>query len=58
MDKRMERKLRKKGRKLLRWARKNGIDRVDIYVNAESGFMHCYTGDGSTACVLEFMREE
>lgn len=54
-DKKMQRKLRKRAKRLLRWARKNGVGCVDIYVNAESGFMHAYGPDGAT--VLEFADE-
>ena len=51
-DKKMQRKLRKQAKRLLKWARKNGVDRVDIYVNAVDGFMHVYGPEGAT--VLEF----
>lgn len=41
-NEKVERKLRKHARKLLRLARKANASRADVYVNAESGFMHCY----------------
>lgn len=54
--KKIERKLKKHARKLLRLARKADMDRADVYVNAESGFMHCYVmRDGvTTADVVDW----
>jgi hypothetical protein len=55
-EKKLHRKLRKRGMKLIEWARRNGIDRVDVYVNAESGFFHVYVPDGES--VLDFVDGE
>ena len=54
-EKKLERELRKRCRKLIKWARKNGIEeRVDLYVNPKNGFYHGYTGPIS---VIEFTEE-
>ena len=54
-EKKLERKLRKRCRKLVKWACKSGIDEpVSIYVNPKSGFYHGYTGPIS---VIEFAEE-
>lgn len=50
----LERKLRKKAVKLLRWARKNGVDSVDVYVNPLTGFVHAYSGNAS---LIDFIRD-
>ena len=51
-EKKLERKLRKRCRKLIKWARENGFDEpVSLYVNPKSGFYHGYTGPIS---VIEF----
>lgn len=55
-DKKMQRKLRKQCKKLLKWARKNGVGRVDVYVNAETEFAHAYIPDG--ASYIDFMGGE
>ena len=54
-EKRMQRKLRKQCKKLLKWAKKNGVERVDVYVCADSGFMHAYIPGGES--YISFMDE-
>lgn len=41
-----EKRLRKQCKKLYKWCRKHGIERVDIYVNATDGFGHAFVPDG------------
>lgn len=54
-EKKLERKLRKRCRKLIKLARKNGFDEpVSIYVNPKSGFYHGHIGPIS---VIEFAEE-
>ena len=54
-EKKLERKLRKRCRKLIKWACKNGFDEpVSIYVNPKSGFYHGHIGPIS---VIEFAEE-
>lgn len=54
-EKELKRKLRKRARKLVKWARRNGIDEpVSLYVNPKSGFYHGYTGPVD---VIEFAEE-
>ena len=55
-DKKMQRKLRKQAKRLLKWARKNGVDRADVYVNAETEFVHAYIPHG--ASYTDFMGGE
>ena len=50
----IERKLRKMAVKLLRWAQKNGVDSVDVYVNPLTGFVHAYSGNAS---FIDFIRD-
>lgn len=58
--KKVERKLKKHARKLLRLARKADMDRADVYVNAETGFMHCYVmrDDVTTADVVDWEEQQ
>lgn len=54
-EKKLERKLRKRCLKLIKWARENGIDEpVSLYANPKSGFYHGYTDSIS---VIEFAEE-
>ena len=53
-DDKLERKLRKRAKKLLKWARKNGVKRADVYVNALTGFVHAHSGD---AVVMDYIRD-
>jgi len=41
-----EKRLRKQCKKLYKWCKKHGIERVDIYVNATDGFGHAFVPDG------------
>jgi hypothetical protein len=53
--KKLERKLRKQAKRLLRWAHKNGIhERVDVYINPDSGFAHAFVSNGE-ATVFEYL---
>ena len=54
-EKKLERKIRKRCRKLIKWARRNGFDEpVSIYVNPKNGFYHGYIG---LVDVIEFAEE-
>ena len=55
-DKKMRRKLRKQCKRLLKWCKRNGVGRVDVYVNAESEFVHAYIPDGPS--YIDFMGGE
>ena len=56
-EKKLERELRKRCLKLVKWARKNGIDEpVSLYVNPKSGFYHGYTGPISVIEFEEYQR--
>jgi len=56
-EKKLERKLRKRCRKLIKWARRNGLDKpVSLYVNPKSGFYHGYTGPISVIEFEEYQR--
>lgn len=47
-DKKLRKKLRKQCKRLSKWALKNGVERVDVYVNALDGFGHAFIPDGSS----------
>ena len=54
-DDKLERKLRKRAKRLLRWAHKNDIhERVGVYVNPDSGFAHAFASNGK-ATVSEYL---
>lgn len=45
-DKKLRKKLRKQCKRLFKWALKNGVERVDVYVNALNDFGHEFIPDG------------